>query len=201
MFISCSNEEIFDLSSRYRISTSDYSIDFHYTEIGKKMKFDHDKMYYWSDRTKINKTEGAASKLLLDGDYIKYYPSGELMEKGRFDEGLKIGIWRTWEKNGDLASKEEFRRGLKWGSSVFYKQDTIVSIPYKSGEIHGVKEWIVDGTVTKSERYKRGERKKKKAQVNKGKKKEKENKSPKEKKSKKKERDSNEEKDATEVKR
>lgn len=156
-FMSCSNDEVFDVTKRYRISTSDFSIDFHYTELDERSNFDTEKTYYWSDRNKIYQTQGAATNLLLDGEFVKYYPSGELMEMGKFDRGLKKGEWRTWKNNGNLESEIEYKNGLKWGDAIYIKGDTIIKTPYKSGEIHGLKEWIVAGKVLKRAKYKRGQ--------------------------------------------
>jgi hypothetical protein len=44
-----------------------------------------------------------------DGPWRFHYPDGALREEGRYDDGRRVGTWRTWHRNGQLASQGERR--------------------------------------------------------------------------------------------
>lgn len=40
-----------------------------------------------------------------DGEWTFYYPDGSRRESGRYEDGLRVGIWRQWHMDGELASE------------------------------------------------------------------------------------------------
>ncbi|MBR6878891.1 MAG: toxin-antitoxin system YwqK family antitoxin [Bacteroidales bacterium] len=47
---------------------------------------------------------------LLDGPSKTYYPSGALKEEGAFQKGVKIGVWTTYNEDGDVVSTENYSK-------------------------------------------------------------------------------------------
>lgn len=56
---------------------------------------------------------------VLDGESLSYYENGTLLSKGTYTNGVKNGIWKTWFKNGQLSTEENYCNGL-YCSSVFH---------------------------------------------------------------------------------
>jgi antitoxin component YwqK of YwqJK toxin-antitoxin module len=46
----------------------------------------------------------------LDGPSKTYYPSGALKEEGAFQKGVKIGVWTTYNEDGDVVSTENYSK-------------------------------------------------------------------------------------------
>ena len=44
--------------------------------------------------------------IMKDGPYIEYYPNGKKKLEGEYRVGMKIGSWRSWDKNGKLLSDQ-----------------------------------------------------------------------------------------------
>lgn len=45
---------------------------------------------------------------LMDGPAKSYYPSGALKEEGSFAKGQKVGVWKTYNEDGDVVSTENY---------------------------------------------------------------------------------------------
>ena len=45
---------------------------------------------------------------LLDGLSRSYYPNSALKEEGRYAQGQKVGIWKTYNEDGDVIAEEAF---------------------------------------------------------------------------------------------
>lgn len=41
------------------------------------------------------------------GEWTFHYPDGSLRERGRYDHGRRVGVWRQWHNEGRLASEGE----------------------------------------------------------------------------------------------
>lgn len=70
------------------------------------------KFYYWFDNNKIHSTKDFAFKKILDGKYIKFDKDGFIIEYGSFDNGLKNGEWRFYNKNGNIIKLERWKKGI-----------------------------------------------------------------------------------------
>ncbi|MHC4840094.1 MAG: toxin-antitoxin system YwqK family antitoxin [Planctomycetota bacterium] len=47
------------------------------------------------------------------GYYKRFYPTGEVLEAGKWLAGKKHGVWRTFDIEGNLVSKTEFENGVE----------------------------------------------------------------------------------------
>lgn len=67
--------------------------------------------YFWYYANGIHSTQGGYSGILLDGDYMEYYPDKGLKEQGYFIRGLKNGTWKTWNEDGTLKESVHWKSG------------------------------------------------------------------------------------------
>lgn len=55
-------------------------------------------------------------------NFSEFYESGELKISGKFENGLKEGIWKIYYKNGKIKEKGKYKEGEKVGIwKSFYK--------------------------------------------------------------------------------
>src|SRR5699024_3701549 len=80
------------------------------------------------------------------GNFTEYYPGKkQVKRKGRHDaEGNRIGIWKTYDKNGVELSIEMYKNGEKDGFTIVrYKNGaTRYTGNYENGEKVGVWEFF-----------------------------------------------------------
>lgn len=87
----------------------------------KTMKtFENHKMYYWFKSGEIHKSLSASGGLVLHENYIKHYRTNQLAEQGRFNYGLKDGVWKEWFENGNMKSELIWSNGYRHGTYVAY---------------------------------------------------------------------------------
>ncbi len=96
-----------------------YEIYISKTELSR-FKLNDSLYYHWCKAQKIMITQGGVDGNVLDGDYIKFYRSGQLAEKGKMRMGLKHGYWKTWYADGNLATVYRYRHGRKHGSYAIF---------------------------------------------------------------------------------
>jgi uncharacterized protein len=102
--------------------------------------------------TRGNYTEGSE-----EGEW--YYNNRGVIEKGTYFDGMKIGLWRIWFANGNLAFEMEYDQDLYNGKYVAYWENgkTRISGKYVTGIQVGV--WIKydeEGTPYLTTTYKDG---------------------------------------------
>jgi antitoxin component YwqK of YwqJK toxin-antitoxin module len=68
--------------------------------------------YYWYGANLIHATEGGYSGRLLNGQYTEYYLNKNLKEQGTFKNGLKNGIWNSWNDDGTLQIVHTWHNGV-----------------------------------------------------------------------------------------
>lgn len=89
-----------------------------YYKIGNKLE--GVVLYYFKDKTVYRKVTYMYGKVV--GNFYEYYSSGELKEAGKYENGLREGIWKVYSKNGKIQSKGKYSKGEKVGIwKTFYK--------------------------------------------------------------------------------
>jgi antitoxin component YwqK of YwqJK toxin-antitoxin module len=68
--------------------------------------------YYWYNANTIHSTQGGFSGTLLNGQYTEYYLNKNLKEQGIFKNGLKNGVWKSWNEDGMLSQTIKWKNGL-----------------------------------------------------------------------------------------
>ncbi len=117
-----------------------------------------DLTYFWYKPDTILQTHGGYDGFLLNGLYAVFFPNKNLMEKGSFVNGLKVGEWRSWYPNGKLESVFHWKGGMRQGQFIVYSEtsEIIRSGSYKNDLLEGsVFEMSPDGKLEKKE-YRKG---------------------------------------------
>lgn len=111
--------------------------------------------YYWFKPDTILVTHSGFDGKLLHGDYTVFYPNKNLKEKGKFENGLKTGEWKSWFENGEVQSISHWRSGKQEG--LFSEFDRlgkpIRTGRFKRGQLKGdLQELGKDTAVTQKSR-------------------------------------------------
>lgn len=69
--------------------------------------------YYWYGSNEIHITQSGFSGKLLNGGYTEYYPNKNLKEQGMFKKGLKNGVWKSWNRDGQLLTSSNWKNGVQ----------------------------------------------------------------------------------------
>lgn len=69
------------------------------------------KYYFWYKAQAVMVTQGESAGILLDGEFESFYNNGQLYEKGNFKRGLKKGEWMHWRNDGSLVFVEDWSKG------------------------------------------------------------------------------------------
>lgn len=88
----------------------------------KTINFHQDKFYFWYKSQIVMQTQGSASGQLLHGNYEVFYANKQLAEKGRFRKGLKQGEWLYWREDGTLIRSEHWSKGLLVGTLQLFNE-------------------------------------------------------------------------------
>lgn len=136
--ISCSSNSAYELKKR--ISDKNFRYEFYTTTKDKKAL--KKKEYYWFKGGAIHNSEYGTAGELLDKEFQKFYHTNQLAESGKFKNGLKVGLWKTWYDNGILKETCFWSKGKKKGKYFLYDKDgsLILKGRYKSGKRTG--KWI-----------------------------------------------------------
>ncbi len=79
--------------------------------------------YFWYKSKTIHSSFFDYSGKLLHGDYVKLEKNtSQLLEKGTFKKGIKIGVWKTWYTTGVLKTNESWKDGFKHGTYEEYNK-------------------------------------------------------------------------------
>lgn len=128
-----------------------------YVKPVKSISLDNDKRYYWFSTNQINSTQGGFSGKLLNGDYKEFYMNKQLRESGYLNKGLKVGIWKNWDEEGNLKDDYNWTSGEKNG--IYHKYDSVGKMQesgrYKNDLLHG-KQKIYDTVGVSEQLYKKG---------------------------------------------
>jgi hypothetical protein len=167
-FIGCASntysQKIFDISDHQNISLTPPSkkINAVIDTRSRKHKVAANKTYYWYDNIAIHETKGGYSGYLLDGVYKEFsYPGNDLVASGKFQNGLKDGIWTHWYENRHIKERSNWKNGKLNGKKYTYNdQGELSSIEtYKHGSLNGKKTVFISDTLEKNTYYRHGEMK------------------------------------------
>lgn len=129
-----------DPYSLKRISDKEYRYEFYTTDkiIGPK----NTRTYYWFKGGLIHSSQAGIGGQLLHDNFKKFYHSNQLAEQGKFKNGLKVGLWKTWFQNGMMETTQEFYNGLSSGKfQKFDANGTLIEKgKFNKGKKHGL--WV-----------------------------------------------------------
>lgn len=123
----------------------------------KKVKPNRFIDYYWYYNNSIKVNQGGFEGKLLDGMYTVTNQKGGLIAKGNLKKGYRIGEWKSWNKNGDLATIYHWKKGRKNSSYQKFENKKVTEKgSYKKGLLHGKITTYQNDTVVKVQKYKDG---------------------------------------------
>ena len=80
--------------------------------------------------------------------------------KGELKNGIKVGLWETYDKQNALIDRGNYKEGKKEGNWEFYPSPYnpyIIKSNYKNGKLEGIREnFYVNGQLSSKENYKDG---------------------------------------------
>lgn len=87
----------------------------------------------------------------VDGVRRTYFPNGQVMVEVTYDNGVPVGHSTTYDQQGRVVRKTQFKDGLRHGERVdFFPPQVRRRIPMKHGEVHGVvKEFDKQGNLVR----------------------------------------------------
>lgn len=62
---------------------------------------------------------------MLDGEYISYYPSGQIKSKGKFSKNNRIGHWVVYDTKGNVAVDREYSSSLQFIQNLPSHQNSL----------------------------------------------------------------------------
>lgn len=128
-----------------------------YVKPVKGVPVETDRQYFWFSSNKISHTQGGYSGKLLNGDYNVFYANKNLKELGYFYKGLKSGVWKRWNENGNLQNDYTWNFGKKNG--IYHKYDSLGKATetgkYRNDLLNG-KQVVLAGDSTRIVHYKKG---------------------------------------------
>lgn len=92
-----------------------------YVSLKEKIPIKNNREYFWYKNGDIHYSYNGIGGPVLHDDYVKYYKSKQLAEKGNFKYGLKHGTWKSWYENGKLKETLTWKNGYKNG--LYYEYD------------------------------------------------------------------------------
>jgi hypothetical protein len=125
-----------DYSELRHIQNDSFRVDFYVSTDHNKIKHKDTVFYAWYKSKKVMFTQGASSGDILNGSYKKYFLSGQLSEQGNYKKGVKVGEWKTWDKNGFLVAISNYHSGQLNGKTYKYTNGKLSQIEkYKKGQL------------------------------------------------------------------
>ena len=117
--------------------------------------------YYWLHNQTIGRTQGSYFGKLLDRKFYCINQDGNLILEGEFEDGIKNGSWKKWNKSGELVEELNYQDGLLEGSAFRVVNDsTRHNFEYKRGLLNGKYFEIVNDEVKRVLSYRKGKIKK-----------------------------------------
>lgn len=113
-----------------------YKCDFYVSFSDKEVKYEDTLHYHWFKSQQIHVTQGNSSGRVLNGEFTKFYLSGQMAEQGEFKKGLKDGVWKTWFESGNLETIYNYKEGIISGDYMLFNEagDLRESGKIKKGE-------------------------------------------------------------------
>ncbi|WP_291131233.1 toxin-antitoxin system YwqK family antitoxin [Flavobacterium sp. UBA7682] len=123
-----------------RITDKEFRYEFYVTDAAPEIK--SERIYYWFKAGAIHNSEYGIAGELLDDTFEKFYLNNQLAEKGSFNRGLRVGVWKTWYSNGVMKTNEYWDEGKKKGMSFLYSEQGLLIEKgrFRSNRKHG--KWI-----------------------------------------------------------
>lgn len=99
-----------------------------------------------------------SSTLFSDGvvtHYMAYHPSGRVHEMGSYRAGLRDGVWKQFDENGEVVARIEFSMGKRKGTWEFFDRSTAgrMRLEYREGHLARGEQFGADGALIAQRTY------------------------------------------------
>ena len=134
-----------------------------YDENGKKItegtykgKQKIGKWVYFQNEIKIKEEDYSNDK--LHGYQITYFDNGQIYDKKKFKDGVQIGVWEKYHKNGKASLKAFLVNGLMDGPVLRYYKSGLIEVKgqYKNDSKEGKWTFYSEDGLTDEIEYKNG---------------------------------------------
>ncbi|WNM19467.1 toxin-antitoxin system YwqK family antitoxin [Flavobacterium capsici] len=136
----CNLQFITETPLRKKIVDKDFKYEFYVTK--KIPEIRANRTYYWFKGGAIHTSEYGISGEVLNDDFEKFYLNNQIAEKGKFNKGLKVGVWKNWHPNGKLSTYQYYDEGIKNGAFYKYNENGILVEKGKYRRDKKQGEWI-----------------------------------------------------------
>lgn len=84
--------------------------------------------------------------------FVLYHENGRIAEMGSYRDGERNGMWRSYDRSGNLMAHGRFINDRRVGSWTFraYGGQETGSLQYEHGILHSGKIWDTEGNVVAS---------------------------------------------------
>lgn len=100
-------------------------------------------------------------KPVKDGRFTLFWPNGEKMMEGEYQDGKQVGEWTNWYDNGQMSARDQYRDGVQQGPHVGWYANGQKSAEgqFVNGQKEGKwKRWDPGGFRNWTDVYKGGQR-------------------------------------------
>lgn len=81
-----------------------------------------DQFYFYNNRYFVNQNKMyLGDSVLYNGEYVEYYP-GKVKNTGKYCDGLKDGVFRSFDSDGNMVSEITYQDGERNGSAKTYNE-------------------------------------------------------------------------------
>lgn len=131
-----------------------------------------DRFYTWYAANTLKHTQGGHAGKLVHGVYVLSNHNKDLLARGRFRYGLKVGQWQHWYTSGQTRAVEQWKKGRRHGRYLMYDMEGNVREKggYRHGRLHGKRIRLEAGQPAQKEKYRKGKLLEKKRQKKRNKK-------------------------------
>jgi antitoxin component YwqK of YwqJK toxin-antitoxin module len=83
-----------------------------------------------------------------------FYENGQVQQEGFFENGKLVGVWASYDEEGNKTSLGEYTNGVKTGKWFFWSQksgiNNLSEVDYSNNRVASVKNWKQDALVNRN---------------------------------------------------
>jgi len=145
-------------TSRITVSRGDSVEVFTLAGQHKQKEPKDDSFYTWYTANTLKHTRGGYAGKLVHGEYALSNHNKDLLAKGRFQYGLKVGQWKNWYVSGQMQAIEQWKKGKRHGHYLLYDTEGNIKEKgnYRHDQLHGRRLFFERGQLTLKEKYHKG---------------------------------------------
>lgn len=122
IFASCRDKTVHHVQkvAHYYAETDLPWVIYYYDVVGKDSTWVEER---WFHENGVIQLEGKIVDNKREGEFKGYFPSGELMSIGMFENGIREGKGKIYFEDGKVNIENEYRNGKPFGIWKFYGEE------------------------------------------------------------------------------